>query len=179
MAILLWNLPAVSIIACLNTFSGLDTKPFLDSQSEWGNSWHWGEVKMQMKKPVNKCIELWINDRRETKGKKEMQIKRKDMKGFSLRPLENQGQRHKKTERMIFILVWAKESEWSIYWEIKWINKQLCEETLVSYRGSRGSWGPFAVLGAGTGMRHGRALVLNSLRTQMTHTNTVSRLSVQ
>lgn len=37
-------------------------------------------------------------------------------------------------------------------------------ESVSSYRGSRRSWRSFAVLGAGTGVRHGRALRLNSLK---------------
>lgn len=57
--------------------------------------------------------------------------------------------------------------------ENKSLDKSFNEKSYCSYRGSRRSWRAFAVLGAGTGVRHGRALLLNSLKT---HINTESAL---
>lgn len=42
-------------------------------------------------------------------------------------------------------------------------------DAAMSYRGSGGTWRSFTVLGAGTGMRHGRTLLLNSLSKQTRH----------
>lgn len=50
---------------------------------------------------------------------------------------------------------------------------------MSSYGGSRRSWRSFAVLGAGTGMRHGRALLLNSLETHKYIECTVHLVCIQ